>query len=232
MLVPKFNPPAAQLEPHPALPPVPSAQLQVSALRQRFQQDLIWEPEPYLERRLPTRALQAPTPAAVLIPLVVREAGLHLLLTQRTAHLNDHAGQISFPGGRREETDADNIATALRETTEEIGLAQQHIEVLGQLPEYATATGYQVTPVVGLVHPPFQVEPEAFEVDHIFEVPLSFLMDARHHQLRRIDLPESQGGSRHFFAMPWRTAENTEYFIWGATAGMLRNLYRFLLASS
>ncbi len=156
------------------------------------------------------------TPAAVLFPIVLRESGETVLLTQRTAHLRDHAGQISFPGGRVEADDASPIHTALRETEEEIGLTRERIDVLGFLPEYRTGTGFRVTPVVALVHPPFALQPDPFEVAEIFEVPLAFLLDPGNHQRHSL---HHRGALRHYFAMPYG-----EYFIWGATAGMIRSL--------
>lgn len=157
------------------------------------------------------------TPAAVLFPIVLRgTAGQTVLLTQRTAHLRDHAGQISFPGGRVEDTDVSPVDTALRETEEEIGLARERIEVLGFLPEYRTGTGFRVTPVVGLVRPPFALELDPFEVAEAFEVPLDFLLDPANHQEHALHY---RGAMRHFFAMPYG-----DYFIWGATAGMIRSL--------
>jgi 8-oxo-dGTP pyrophosphatase MutT (NUDIX family) len=159
-----------------------------------------------------------------LVPLVVRENHISLLLTQRTAHLHDHAGQISFPGGRVDPDDVDAVATALRETEEEIGLSRRHIEVIGSLPDYFTGTGFQVTPVVGLVHPPFDLAADEFEVAEIFEVPLHFLMDGANHQRRSAEFP-GKPGRRTFYAMPFQ-----HYFIWGATAAMLRNLYHFVRA--
>lgn len=164
-----------------------------------------------------------PTPASVLMPIVVRDDGLTLLLTQRTAHLNDHAGQISLPGGRVDEADTSPVETALRETEEEVGLHRQHIDVLGTLPDYFTGTGFRVTPVVSLVQPPFDLRADPFEVAEIFEVPLAFLLDGANHQRRSIDLPGV--GRRTFYAMPY-----DRFFIWGATAGMLRNLFHFLRA--
>ncbi len=147
-----------------------------------------------------------------------------MLFTQRTAHLTDHAGQVSFPGGRAEESDASPIETALRETEEEVGLHRRHVDVLGVLPEYFTVTGYRVTPVVSLVQPPFDLQADPFEVAEIFEVPLAFLMDGRHHQRRTVTVP-SGVGRRTFYAIQY-----DRFFIWGATAGMLRNLFHFLRA--
>lgn len=156
------------------------------------------------------------TPAAVLFPIVLREREPTVLLTQRTAHLRDHAGQISFPGGRVEQEDASPIHTALRETEEEIGLSREHVDVLGFLPEYRTGTGYCVTPVVGLVSPPFELLPDAFEVAEVFEVPLGFLLDPANHQQHSLHY---RGALRNYYAMPYG-----DYFIWGATAGMIRSL--------
>jgi 8-oxo-dGTP pyrophosphatase MutT (NUDIX family) len=163
--------------------------------------------------------------AAVLVPLVVRDSGITVLLTQRTATLSTHAGQVSFAGGRRDAEDVSIDATALREADEEIGLAAQHIEVIGHLPPYQTITRFQVTPVVALVHAPFTITPNAAEVADVFEVPLSFLTNPKNHQRRA---REWQGKLRKFYAMPYLEANGKERFIWGATAGMLRNLYHFL----
>ncbi|MGP1678717.1 MAG: CoA pyrophosphatase [Burkholderiales bacterium] len=161
-------------------------------------------------------------PAAVLVPVVRRAPGLTILLTQRTDHLYDHAGQISFPGGRSEAHDETPAATALRETFEEIGLPHSHVEVLGLLPEYTTVTGYRVTPVVGLVSSPPTLSLDAFEVAEAFEVPLAFFLDPGNHQRNTL---QYQGRTRHYYAMPYE-----QRYIWGATAGMLMNLYAFLTA--
>jgi len=165
----------------------------------------------------------AQIPAAVLVPLIEREGGLTVMLTQRTAHLANHAGQISFPGGRLEDCDGgDAFVCALRETAEETGLAAAHVEVVGRLDDYVTGTGFRVVPVVGLVRPPFELNPDPFEVAEIFEVPLDFFLDPANHQ-RHSRIYE--GRERAFYAMPWQ-----ERFIWGATAGMLVNLYEVLRA--
>jgi 8-oxo-dGTP pyrophosphatase MutT (NUDIX family) len=156
------------------------------------------------------------TPAAVLFPIVERDNGHTVLLTQRTAHLRDHAGQVSFPGGRVEAEDPSPVHTALRETEEEIGLPREQVEVLGFLPEYRTGTGFRVTPVVALVRPPFSLVLDPFEVAEAFEVPLSFLLDPANHKRHSLHY---RGALRHFFAMPYG-----DYFIWGATAGMIRSL--------
>lgn len=158
-------------------------------------------------------------PASVLVPVVNRNDALTVLLTRRTSHLHDHAGQISFPGGRAEAHES-VLDTALRETAEEIGLDPRRVEVLGTLSEYLTVTGYRVTPVVGLVSPPFELQPDTFEVAEIFEVPLAFFLDPANHQRNRVIF---QGLERQYYAMPYGP-----YYIWGATAGMLMNFYRFL----
>jgi 8-oxo-dGTP pyrophosphatase MutT (NUDIX family) len=163
---------------------------------------------------------RTPAAASVLVPLVQREGGATLLLTRRTAHLRDHAGQISFPGGRAEVHDVDPAATALREAEEEVGLPHARVEVLGTLPTYTTVTHFVVTPVVALVSLPFDLRLDGFEVAEAFEVPLSFLMTPANH---RRHVFEFEGGRRQFLSMPYG-----DYFIWGATAAMLRNLYRFL----
>jgi 8-oxo-dGTP pyrophosphatase MutT (NUDIX family) len=190
-------------------------------LRQRFAAPPSWTLETSDEWRIAPDA-PAPTAASVLIALVPRESGLTLLLTQRTAHLTDHPGQISFPGGRAEAYDSGPVETALREAEEEIGLARRHVEVIGSLPEYITGTGYRVTPVVALVAPPFELNADPSEVAEVFEVPLAFLMDGQNHQRLSVELP---GGRRRFYAMPY-----DRFYIWGATAGMLRNLFHFLRA--
>jgi 8-oxo-dGTP pyrophosphatase MutT (NUDIX family) len=207
------------------LPPIPPERLGADALRRRFQAPPDWRPEIAIERRFTERE---PTHASVLVPLVQRDE-VTVLLTQRTDHLTDHPGQISFPGGRAEPEDKDAIATALREAEEEIGLHARHIDVLGSLPTYTTGTGFIVTPVVALIHPPFSVEPDPDEVAEIFEVPLAFLMSPANHRRHGVEL---DGVTREFLSMPWATPDEAprHYFIWGATAMMLRNFYRFLAA--
>ena len=201
---------------------VPAYRLSAEWLRQRFSEPAEWTPEAsdenFFSKNLPFRA------ASVLIPIVQHQDGLTLLLTERAAHLHDHPGQISFPGGRFEEADINPVETALREAEEEVGLQRSFVDVLGRLPEYRTGTGYQVSPIVALVNPAFELQSDPTEVAAIFEVPLPFLMDGKNHQRRIFDLPDG-GGQRQFYAMPYR-----QHFIWGATAGMLRNLFHFLRA--
>ena len=209
------------------LPAVAEAELSVAALRRRFSTPPGWEPEPSQERCRHDRPL---TRASVLVPIMLRDR-LTVLLTQRTDHLHDHPGQISFPGGRVDASDADATATALREAQEEIGLGAAHVDVLGSLPDYITGTGFIVTPVVALVRPGFLLQPDPFEVAEVFEVPLEYLMDPRNHRRHAVDL---DGMRREFLSMPWAGADGQgktrRYFIWGATAAMLRNLYRFFSA--
>ncbi|MGH8686128.1 MAG: CoA pyrophosphatase [Burkholderiales bacterium] len=159
-------------------------------------------------------------PASVLVPIVTRDEGLTVLLTRRTAQLRDHSGQIAFPGGRAEASDANAEATALREAEEEIGLERERVEVLARLSDYHTRTGFRVTPVVGLVAPPFDLRLDAQEVDEAFEVPLAFVLDPANHQRHQ---REFQGRLTPFYAILYR-----DHYIWGATAGMMVNLYRVL----
>ncbi|MGK2897415.1 MAG: CoA pyrophosphatase [Burkholderiaceae bacterium] len=209
------------------LPALTPQTLHSGALRQRFLAPPVWTPEIKVERRFVDRA---PAHASVLIGLVPR-AEITVLLTQRTEHLSDHPGQISFPGGRVDPGDADAAATALREAHEEIGLEASFVDVLGAMPTYTTGSGFIVTPVVGLVRPGFTVRPEPGEVAEVFEVPLSFLMDPANHRRHSAEL---NGAPREFLSMPWdgldEAGQPRRYFIWGATAAMLRNLYRFLAA--
>lgn len=170
------------------------------------------------------RPVTSPIPAAVLIPIVNRPSGLTILLTQRTAHLRDHAGQVSFPGGRCELADASSVATALRESREEVGIEPEQVEVLAQLPDYFTSTGFRVTPVVGLVTPPLNLRLDDFEVAEVFEPPLSFLLDPASYQRHQT---EREGTLHSYWAVPWQG-----YFIWGATAGMLVSLRACLLPTT
>jgi 8-oxo-dGTP pyrophosphatase MutT (NUDIX family) len=162
----------------------------------------------------------AATAAAVLVPIVAHPAQLTVLFTQRTAQLRSHSGQVSFPGGRAEPEDASPELTALREAEEEIGLPAERVEIVARLPDYLTRTGFRVTPVVGLLMPPLELAPDSREVEEVFEVPLAFLLDARNH---RRETRELRGEMVGYYVMQYGGRR-----IWGATAGMLVNLYRML----
>lgn len=159
--------------------------------------------------------------AAVMVGLVERRGGLSVLLTRRTDTLEHHPGQISFPGGHIEPQDSGPVAAALRETEEEIGLPASRIDVVGHLDTYVTRTGFSITPVIALVRPPFELLLDPVEVAEAFEVPLAFFLDPANH-LRHVR--EFQGAQRSFYAMPYEA-----YYIWGATAGILVNLYQTLV---
>ena len=221
--LPHFDPrtvPVVGIDSH--LPPVPDALMQPDALRARFRSPPVWEPEVWAEKRFTDRQ---PAHASVLVPIVARAVPT-VLLTERATHLSTHSGQVAFPGGKRDETDRDAAHTALREAQEEIGLDPSAVEVLGTMPTYTTGTRFIVTPVVALVDPGARLELNAHEVADAFEVPLHFLMNPAHH---RRHVFEALGARREWFSMPYMDGV-TERFIWGATAAMLRNFYRFLAA--
>lgn len=202
------------------------AALQPDALRVRFAQPPVWAPELLAEKSFSNRA---PLHASVLVPIIMREQPT-VLLTERTMHLSTHSGQIAFPGGKLDEGDVDATAAALREAQEEVGLDPLYVQVLGVLPHYTTGSSFIVTPVIALVQPGFTLKPNPFEVADVFEVPLEFLMNPAHHQRHVFD---QDGVRREWFSMPYleRTKDHiVQRFIWGATAGMLRNFYRMLSA--
>jgi 8-oxo-dGTP pyrophosphatase MutT (NUDIX family) len=179
-----------------------------------------WDLNPELKADF--AVMPPPRPAAVLVPVVLRSE-LTVLLTERSADLRSHAGQISFPGGRVDPEDSGPLACALREAQEEIGLATGFVEPLGYLDSYRTGTGFQIVPVVALVRPGFTLALDPVEVADAFEVPLRFLMEPANH---RKDSREWRGGRRRFFyAMPYEGR-----YIWGATAGMLKNMHQRLYA--
>jgi len=200
------------------LPAVVQAVQTPAALRLRFAKPPDWQPEVVQEKAFVARDM---VQASVLLPIVLR-AQPTVLLTERAGHLSSHAGQVAFPGGRAESHDASAAATALREAQEEVGLDAADVEVLGNLPVYVTGSAFIVTPVVGLVSPHVVLKPNPHEVADVFEVPLDFLLNPAHH---RRHVLHWQGAQREWFSMPWQ-----ERFIWGATAGMLRNFYRFMAA--
>ncbi|MGD9774494.1 CoA pyrophosphatase [Diaphorobacter sp.] len=221
--LPHFDPrdvPLVGVDDH--LPAVPAQAQTPEALRQRFAAPPPWVPEVQRERKFMERE---PALAAVLVPIVLRERPT-VLLTERTAHLSTHSGQVAFPGGRSDPEDRDAAATALREAQEEVGLESARVEVLGSLSTYITGSAFVVTPVVALVRPGFTLQPNPHEVADVFEVPLDFLLNPAHHQRHAL---QWQGLRREWFAMPYQDGARTRY-IWGATAGMLRNFYRFLMA--
>ncbi len=178
-----------------------------------------WDLDPELKGDLAVMQ-PAPRPAAVLVPIVLRSS-LTVLLTQRSHDMPSHPGQISFPGGKLEAQDPNPLACALREAHEEIGLDADRIEPLGYLDSYRTGTGFQITPVVAFVRPGFEPVLDPREVVEMFEVPLAFLMDEANHQK---DSREWRGRTRSFYAMPYQGR-----YIWGATAGMLKNMHQRLL---
>lgn len=167
--------------------------------------------------------LARPRAAAVLVPIVVHDDEVTVLLTQRAAHLRDHSGQIAFPGGKIDPSDPSPLATALREAEEEIGLRRAQVRPLGYLDPYLSGTGFLVIPVVGLVSPPLDLALNAHEVAEAFEVPLSFLLDPDHHEIHE---REWKGRQRRYYAIPFG-----DRYIWGVTAGIIRNLYERLYGS-
>jgi 8-oxo-dGTP pyrophosphatase MutT (NUDIX family) len=166
------------------------------------------------------REAVAVTPASVLVPIVAHPGELTVLFTQRTVHLRNHSGQVSFPGGRAEPGDATPEVTALREAEEEIGLRGARVQIVARLPDYLTRTGFRVTPVVGVLEPPLELAPDRREVDEVFEVPLAFFLDPANHERRTREI---QGQTVGYYVMQYGSR-----VIWGATAGMLLNLYRRL----
>jgi len=220
---PEFDPqlvPVFQVDVH--LTAVAAQHLTPEALQARFTNPPAWQPELVRERMFKDRA---PTQAAVLLGLVMRDEPT-VLLTQRPAHMSTHAGQIAFAGGKCDEGDANAAATALREAHEEVGLDARHVKVLGTLPQYVTGSAFSVTPVVALISPAMTLQINTHEVSDAFEVPLVFLMNPAHHRWHRHTF---EGVTREWLSMPYQDGSQ-QRFVWGATAGMLRNFYRFLQA--
>lgn len=237
-----FDPRATRIESRPIEPALPERALSLSALEQLFSrmrtqpQFPRWSPELVQDRRRPLRPVTRETAvrASVLIPFA-GEQQVSIVLTQRTEDLSSHAGQVSFPGGRAESTDPSEEHTALREAHEEIGVHPDQVAVWGRLPDYMTATGFLVTPVLGRITAAAEYVKDAREVADVFEVPLAFLMNPANHQVRFVPAHESPTGELiRFYAMPYASPMhgNREFFIWGATAAMLRNLYHLLAAAA
>ena len=221
--LPNFDPRTAAvagIDTH--LPAVQHAVMTPQALRARFARPPAWQPEVSMERRMSQRPLAQ---ASVLVPIVTRDRPT-VILTERTTHLSTHSGQVAFPGGKRDESDTDAAHTALREAHEEIGLEHRFVDVIGEMPTYTTGSQFIITPVVALVRPEHVLKLNAYEVADAFEVPLEFLMNPAHHHRHVL---EWEGVRREWFSMPYMDGR-TERFIWGATAAMLRNFYRFLAA--
>jgi 8-oxo-dGTP pyrophosphatase MutT (NUDIX family) len=205
--------------------PVAPERLSPAALRGHFSRPRPWVPE--LQSDILRSDLGKPRrPAAVLIPLIQHDEQLAVLLTQRARHLHDHAGQISFPGGRIEPSDRGPIEAALREAAEETGLGVERIELLGTLPVYSTVTRFEVTPVVGMIAAPIAIKLDESEVEDAFEVPLPFLMDPNNHQRR---IATAGGEQRFVYTIPYQDGSR-ERMIWGVTAAIVRNLYSYLRA--
>lgn len=175
-------------------------------------------------KNLPENLQENLRAAAVMVGLIDRPDGLHVLLTRRTENLEHHPGQISFPGGHIDKVDGDANQAALRETFEETGIGDEHISIIGRLDTYITGTGFSITPIVGFISTPFELVADPIEVAEIFEVPLAHFMDPANHHLHERTF---EGVSRKFYAMPYG-----DYYIWGATAGMLFNLYEALQVPS
>lgn len=221
-----FDPETQPLISLPPLPELAPSTLQLPFIRKAFAETFAWEVEPVFTNYfdLDTSAHSDIRPAAVCILFVERPDGLHVLFTRRSVKLFNHAGQICFPGGRIEPTDADYVQAALRETWEEVGVEPRYVELIGSQPSFLTSTRYTMKPVVGLLKSGYTLEPDHSEVAEIFKVPLRFLLDPSVHRLHEIR--PDQGAPRYFFSMAWG-----DYFIWGATAALIRNLYHYLAAA-
>ena len=224
MQIPKFSPQDAEVlgtDGH--LPALPPAHLTPHSLRASFNRPGLTLPQAVHE---PSWSGKPPKPASVLLGIVTRSEPT-VLLTVRTAHLSSHSGQVALPGGRQDEQDADEVATALREAQEEVGLHPQFVGVLGCLPLYVTGTGYKVTPVVALLDPAMELVANPQEVADVFELPFAHLMDPANHRRHAI---EWQGVHRQWLSMPYPEAPK-QRLVWGATAGILRHLYDYLQAA-
>jgi 8-oxo-dGTP pyrophosphatase MutT (NUDIX family) len=227
IVVPSFDPQTQPVVPNGVLPPLADASISLDFICKAFSSDISWQVEPVFSHSFHTDdqlTQKGIIQAAVFFPLVQRPSGLSVLFTRRASHLYDHAGQISFPGGRIEPRDLSAAAAALRETEEEIGVASEFIQLIGTQPSFLTSTRFTMKPVIGFIRPGFTITPDETEVAEVFEVPLSVLMDVSQHRLHRANLPD--GGHRFYFSITWQS-----YFIWGATAALIRNFYHYLAAA-
>lgn len=206
------------------LPPVRAERMTAAGLRDLFANPPSWDTEVRHERRWggPTQSRAA----AVLVPIVMHDEGPSVLLTQRTSHLPTHAGQIAFPGGKIDPHDISPAAAALREAEEEVALSRDWVEVIGSMPSYHTGSGFDITPVVGLVDPRAQWRAHPGEVALVFEVPLDFVMNPLNHWQHEAEV---MGERLQWWSMPYTQGQHRHY-IWGATAAMLRNFYRMMAA--
>lgn len=226
VVVPGFDPrshPLVALDP---LPDLPSQALQLDFMRSAFGQPVQWQVEPLFRSSFHPDFLPGSVNirAAVCIGVIQRPDGPSIIFTRRATHLHNHAGQISFPGGRIEPSDVGPVEAALRETQEEIGIEPRFVRYLGQHPIFVTSTQFAMRPIIGELQAGFTVVPDSAEVAEVFEVPLSVLLDPQRHQLHHAILPD--GTQRQYFSIPWGP-----YFIWGATAVLVRNLYHHLSAA-
>jgi 8-oxo-dGTP pyrophosphatase MutT (NUDIX family) len=207
-------------------PSVAAERMHATALQQRFKKNLAWQAEPRHEMFVRFPALREAAVLIGLLPSPDAHQSLQVVLTQRCDHLDTHPGQIAFPGGKMDAGDADAAAAALREAHEEISLPPAQTQILGSLMPYETGTGFRVTPVVALLQPSVTLVPNPLEVTDIFHVPLDFLMNPANH--RKHVWQPANDHRREWFSIPYTDPDGQERFIWGVTAGILRDLYRFL----
>ncbi len=226
VILPGFDPLVQPVISSEILPPLSKASIQLDFISSAFALPVEWRVEPIFVDSFQADVIghHGVIKAAVFVALVQRPSGVHVVFTRRASHLYDHAGQICFPGGRIESTDADAIAAAVRETHEEIGVSPEFIDIIGTQPSFLTSTRFTMKPVIGSIRPGFTISPDLTEVAEVFEVPLSVLMDTGLHRLHEAALPG--GGHRFYFSITWKS-----YFIWGATAALIRNFYHFLAAA-